>query len=70
MLSQQTLQRYREMTSGERLQMTLRMIDENLPYLAMGRPEVVERRFQLLKRENDLRNAGILTGIARDGFQG
>lgn len=65
MLSQETLAEYRRMTPGQRLELTFAMIRENTPYLLRGRPEVVERRFELLERENDLRNEGILRGMAR-----
>jgi hypothetical protein len=41
------------------------MIRENTPYLLRGRPDVVSRRFELLERENDLRNEGILRGMSR-----
>jgi hypothetical protein len=67
MLSQETLAEYRRMTPGERLELSFAMIRENVPYLLRGRQEVVERRFELLQRENDLRNAGILRGMARLG---
>ena len=65
MLSQETLAEYRRMTPGQRLEFTFAMIRENTPYLLKGRPEVVQRRFELLERENDLRNEGILRGMSR-----
>ena len=65
MLSKETLERYRRMTTGERLKLVLRSIDENEPYLLRGRSEVVNRRFELLQRENRLRNENILNGLAR-----
>jgi hypothetical protein len=64
MLSKETLERYRRMTAGQRLKLVLQSIDENEPYLLMGRPEVIERRFQLLERENQGRNKNILEGLA------
>jgi len=33
--------------------------------VATGRPDVVNRSFELLERENDLRNEGILRGMSR-----
>ena len=33
------------------------MMDEGLGYLLQGNPETVKRRFELLRRENDARNA-------------
>lgn len=65
MLSPETLAEYRRMTPGQRLELSLRMTDENLPYLVEGRPEVVERRFKMLRRENDLRNHNVRVAMAR-----
>lgn len=65
MLSQETLDEYRRMTPGQRLELTLEMIRENTPYLFKGPPEVVERRFELLRRQNDERNRLMLEAIAR-----
>lgn len=65
MLSPETLAEYRRMTPGQRLELSLRMTDENLPYLVEGRPEVVERRFEMLRRENDLRNHNVRVAMAR-----
>jgi hypothetical protein len=65
MLSQETLQRYRRMTDAERLKLTLQMICENTPALFEGPPEIVARRFELLRRQNDERNRRMLEGIAR-----
>jgi hypothetical protein len=67
MLSPETIAEYRRMTPGQRLQFSFAMIRENTPYLLRGREEVVQRRFELLQRENDLRNDGILRGMARLG---
>jgi hypothetical protein len=53
MLSRETLEQYRRMTPGERLKLTLDMIRENTPYLLQGPPDVVDRRFELLRRQND-----------------
>jgi hypothetical protein len=65
MLSRETLERYRRMTNAERLQLTLQMIDESTPSLLEGPAEVVDRRFELLRRQNDERNHRMLEGIAR-----
>lgn len=64
MLSKETLDSYRRMTTGERLALTFEMIQENTPYLLAGRSDVVDRRFELLRRENDQRNERILTVLA------
>ena len=65
MLSPETIAEYRRMTPGQRLELALQMTDENLPYLVKGQPEVVERRFELLRRENDLRNHNMRVAMAR-----
>jgi hypothetical protein len=65
MLSPETLERYRKMTPGERLALALQLTDESTPYLFYGTPEQVTRKFELLRRENEARNQGILAGIAR-----
>jgi hypothetical protein len=64
MLSQETLDAYPRMTPGERLAITFGMMRENTPYLLAGRADVVDRRFELIRRENDLRNARILAALA------
>jgi hypothetical protein len=65
MLSPETLEQYRRMTPSERLKLTLQMIDESIPYLLKGTPEQVDRRFELLRRQNDERNLRMMTAIAR-----
>jgi hypothetical protein len=47
------------------MKMTLEMIEENWPALFRGPAELVDRRFELLRRENDERNRRMLTAIAR-----
>ncbi len=64
MLSQETLDAYRRMTPGERLAIALEMTQADLPALLEGTPSVVDRRFELIRRENDLRNARILAARA------
>ena len=65
MLSRQSLEQYRRMTNSERLRLTLQMIDEESAYLLRGTPEQVQRRFELLRRQNDARNRRMLEAIAR-----
>ena len=64
MLSPETLERYRQMTPGQRLKLTLQMTRENSPYLFQGDPNLVERRFELLRRQNDERNQAMLEALA------
>lgn len=65
MLHPETLESYRRMTPGERLQLTFELLRENEPYLYRGTPEEVARRLELLRRQNDDRNARILAAIER-----
>ena len=65
MLSDEAKDRYRRMTPGERLEITLEMIREATPCLLEGDPGIVDRRFELLRRQNDERNRRMLRGMAR-----
>jgi hypothetical protein len=65
MLSRESLEAYRRMTPSQRLALTLQGIRESMPYLLRGPKEVVERRFALIRRENNLRNLRMLEGLAR-----
>ncbi len=65
MMSQQSAEEWRRKPVSERLKIVLRMMDEAVPYLLCGTPEQIERRFELLRRQNDERNRNMLTGIAR-----
>ncbi len=64
MLSRETLEAYRKMTPGERLGLTLQAMRESMPYLLAGPPEVVDRHFELIRRENDARNRAMLERLA------
>lgn len=64
MLSRETIEWYRRMTPGERLTLTLRACRESQPYLLYGSPELVERRFALLRQQNDERNHALLEALA------
>jgi len=65
MLSQETLDEYRRMTPAQRFNLTLRAIRNDMPNLDLGTPEQVARRFELIRRENDLRNENMLKAMAR-----
>ena len=64
-MSAETAARLRSMSAADRLRLTLRMIDEAVPFLTRGTPEEVRRRFDLLRHENDERNRAILEAVAR-----
>jgi hypothetical protein len=65
MLSKESLECYRRMTVSERWQLVKEMIQTETPYLLRGTPEQVDRRFELLRRQNDERNFLMLSAIAR-----
>jgi hypothetical protein len=65
MLSKESLECYRRMTVNERWQIVKEMIRTETPYLLRGTPEQVDRRFELLRRQNDERNFLMLSAIAR-----
>ena len=65
MLSRETLEKYRRMTPGERLELSFRLTEEATPFLFAGTPEQVKRKFELLRRQNDERNRRMLEGLAR-----
>jgi hypothetical protein len=65
MLHPETLESYRRMTPSERLQLTFEMIRANTPYLFIGTPDQVDRKFELLRRQNMDRNKRILEAFAR-----
>mgnify|MGYP000210729990 CR=1 FL=1 len=67
MLSREILERYRQMTPGERLALTFRLTDEATPYLFAGSSDQVKKRFELLRRQNDKRNQRMLSGLSRSG---
>lgn len=64
MISQEAADLYRKMSPDERLAFTLQAIEDAMPYLVAGPPEIVARRFELIRRENDLRNRAMLEGFA------
>jgi hypothetical protein len=65
MLNRETVEMYRRMTPSERLVLTLRAIRESMPYLLRGPKEVVDRRFELIRRENDARNRAMLEALGK-----
>ena len=65
MLSAETLERYRRMTPSERLVLTFQLMEGIDRALLTGTALQIDRKFQLLRRENDLRNENMLKAIAR-----
>jgi hypothetical protein len=69
MLSPETLASYRRMTPGERLTLTFQLMEGLDKALLAGTPEQVSRKFELLRRENEMRNHNMLTAISRTKSQ-
>ncbi|REJ74735.1 MAG: hypothetical protein DWQ34_00130 [Planctomycetota bacterium] len=65
MLSRESLEEYRRMTVAERSVLVMEMIRDGQRALLTGPPEIVDRRFELLRRQNDERNRRMLKAIAR-----
>lgn len=65
MLSREKLEEYRRMPLSERIKLVLEMSDEAARQMLEGPSEVVARRFELLRLQNDARNRRMLAGIAR-----
>ena len=65
MLSRETLEAYRGMTPAQRLELTFQATREALPYLLAGPPEVVDRRFELIRRQNDEFNRRVIEHLRR-----
>ena len=65
LLSKETLERYRQMTTSERASVVVQSMRENWPAMFEGSDEKVARRFELLRRQNDERNRNMLEGLAR-----
>lgn len=65
MLSRESHEQWARLDLGQRLKIVLRMIRESQADLSRGPPDVVARRFELLRRQNDERNRRMLTAIAR-----
>jgi len=71
MLSREALEYYRKLTPSERLRLTLQAIRDAEPYLLQGSPEVVARRFERIRQENDASNRALLAGLAKaEGLNG
>ena len=65
MLSKETLERYRRMTTSERAAIVVQSMRENWSAMFVGSDETIRKRFELLRRQNDERNRNMLEGLAR-----
>ena len=64
MMGQQTLEAYRRMPPSERLSLALRATRQALPYLLYGPSELIDRKFELIRRENEWRNRSMRERLA------
>ena len=67
MLGKETRETYRRMLPTERLSLTLRATREALPYLLLGPAEIIDRKFELIRRENESRNRCMRERLAAAG---
>jgi hypothetical protein len=65
MLHPETLEMYRKMTLSEKMEVTLALIRENTPRMFQGTQEQIDRRFEILRLQNDDRNRRMLEAISR-----
>lgn len=65
MLSEEQIRAYRAMTPGERIAMSIEMIEGGWEYLFCGDAALTERKFELLESNNWKRNANLLAAFAR-----
>jgi len=65
MLSPEQLETYRLLSPSERIALSLKMTSDQWPAMIRGTPNQIDRRFELLNRENDLRNQNILEKLAK-----
>lgn len=70
MLSKESDEHYRNLPLGEKLRLTLEMCRRHEPCLLIGTKEQVERKFELIRRENDLRNENMLAVLRRSEERG
>ncbi|MGC4002507.1 MAG: hypothetical protein QM811_04930 [Pirellulales bacterium] len=65
MLSKETLERYRRMTPGERLKVTFDLMESPLADAGKGEDQVVAKRYEKIRADNDARNQNMLTALAK-----
>lgn len=69
MLSKEAIEAYRKMGPARRLELTLQAIRENTPHLFVGTPEVVKRRFALMRKNNDEFNRLVRERLGKAGLR-
>lgn len=69
MLSPETLESYRRMTPGQRLRLTLDLSESAWSAAVIGPQEIVAKRFERLRQQNDLRNQRICEALMQSQRQ-
>jgi hypothetical protein len=70
MLSPETLASYRRMTPGQRLRLTLDLSESAWSAMLTGPREIVAKRFERLRQQNDLRNQRICMALMQSQSAG
>jgi hypothetical protein len=65
MLHPETLAAYRRMTPSEKMSVTMQMMRENAQRFFSAPSDVIEKRLEILRMQNDDRNQRMLEAIAR-----
>ena len=65
MLHPETLQRYRQMSLDEKMTLTIQLMRENGRRFWSAPPEVIEKRLEIIRKQNDDRNRRLLEAFAR-----
>lgn len=64
-LSREEIEKYRKMTVADKFRLTVKLTEEHLAKLLAGPPEVADKFFEEVRRENDERNRAMLEAFAR-----
>jgi hypothetical protein len=64
-LSEEERERYRRMTVAERFQLTAELTEKHFAKVLRARPQLRDRWFELIRRENDDFNRALCEGLAR-----
>lgn len=65
MLSKEALAAYRRMTPDQRLALTIESMKCSMEQLLSGPPEIVDRKFNLIRRQNDARNRALREALGK-----
>jgi hypothetical protein len=65
MLHPETLERYRQMSLDEKMAITMQLMRENAVRFWSAPPEVIKKRLEIIRKQNDDRNRRYLEAFAR-----